>query len=467
MQVDLGGSEGEVDWQCDRALYCPRGSANKQGLVRLTIATTLLIPAVTMAKLSLPVEQHRLSNGLRVLLSEDHAAPTVAVAVYYDVGSRDEPKGRTGFAHLFEHMMFEGSRNVPKFGHIQFVQRAGGVVNGTTSSDRTNYYEQVPSNYLELMLWLEADRMRSLAVTKENFENQRQTVKEERRQSYDNRPYAKAYLRLNELAFSNFAYAHSTIGEMADLDAAPFEAIQWFFHTYYVPNNAVVSIAGDFRPSETLEWVRKHFGNIAAGEDPVRSEIVEPPHTTEAREVIDDALARLPAFFLAWNIPPARSADAYPLEVLATVLGDGKSSRLYRKLIDEQKVAQSVSVDRDDRRGPDLFNTSVVCMEGVKTETVRDLVLAEIDAIRRDGIADQELQKAKNRIRARFVFGLQGNLPKAMKLGEYATYWGDPTLLFEEPDRYERVSGEDVKRVALEYFDARNRTYLEVVPKAK
>ncbi|MEK6608806.1 MAG: pitrilysin family protein, partial [Myxococcota bacterium] len=417
--------------------------------------------------LNLPIEQHRLENGLRVVLCEDHAAPTVAVAVYYDVGSRDEPPGRTGFAHLFEHMMFEGSRNVPKFGHIQFVQRVGGVVNGTTSGDRTNYFEQVPSNYLSLALWLEADRMRSLHVTQENFENQRQTVKEERRQSYDNRPYAKAFLRMNELAYENFAYKHSTIGEMADLDAAPIEAVQQFFRTYYAPNNALVSIAGDFVPAEALALVKEHFGDIPRGSEPPRSEIVEPPQTAEKSEAMDDPLARLPAFFLAWHIPPSRSADAYPLEVLSTILGDGKSSRLYRKLVDEKKVANSISIDRDDRRGPDLFNVWAICNEGAAATEVRDLVLAEIDAIRAGGATERELEKAKNRIRARFTFGLQGSLSKALRLAEYAVYWGDPALLLAEPDRYQRVTLDDVKRVAAQYLDAKNRTYLEIVPKAE
>jgi zinc protease len=413
-----------------------------------------------------PIDEFRLENGLRVVLSEERSAPIAAVAVYYDVGSRDEVAGRTGFAHLFEHMMFEGSDNVGKFEHIRTVQRVGGVVNGTTSTDRTNYFQAVPSHYLDLVLWLEADRMRSLRVTAENFENQRQTVKEERRQSYDNQPYAKAFLRLNELAYRNFAYAHSTIGEMADLDAAPLLAVQEFFRTWYAPNNAVLSIAGDVDPAEVRVLVERRFASIPARPLPPRPEIVEPPQAAEKTDAMTDPLAALPAFLIAWHVPPARSPDSYPLELLATVLGDGKSSRLYRRLIDRDKTAQRVSIERDERRGPDLLGAWVVCQPGCGAATVRDALLDEIEGIARDGVPAPELDKAKNRVRARFTFGLQSCLQRALRLAEFAMYFGDPALLRGEIRRYQAVTAEDVRRVARRYLVADNRTILEIVPGA-
>jgi len=422
------------------------------------------MPTTSATRFIFPVEQFMLDNGLRVVVSEEHSSPVAAVAVYYDVGSRDEAKGRTGFAHLFEHMMFEGSANVGKFEHIRTVQRIGGVVNGTTSTDRTNYFQAVPSNYLDLVLWLEADRMRSLAVTAENFENQRQTVKEERRQSYDNQPYARAFLRLNELAYENFAYSHSTIGDMADLDAAPLAAVQEFFRMYYAPNNAVLSIAGDVDPAEVRDLVERRFGSIPRRPDPPRQEIVEPAQTAEKTEVMDDPLAALPAFLVAWHVPPARSPDTYALELLTTILGDGKSSRLYRRLIDRDKTAQRVSVERDERRGPDLMGAWVVCQPGSSVEAAREAVYGEIDRVAKRGVTARELRKAKNRVRSRFTFGLQSALQRALRLAEYSMYFGDAALLRDELALYEPVTARDVQRVTAHYLSEQNRTYLEVVP---
>ena len=424
------------------------------------------MPATAAPRFSFPIEQFRLDNGLRVVVSEERSAPVVAVAVYYDVGSRDEVKGQTGFAHLFEHMMFEGSQNVGKFEHIRTVQRVGGVVNGTTSTDRTNYFQAVPSHYLDLMLWLEADRMRSLQVTAENFENQRQTVKEERRQSYDNQPYAQAFLRLNEVCYQNFGYSHSTIGDMADLDAAPLESVQEFFRTYYAPNNAVLSIAGDVDPAEVRALVEKRFGAIPRRPDPARPDMFEPPQTAQKNEALDDPLAALPAFLLAWHVPASRSPDSYPLEILATALGDGKSSRMYRRLIDREKVAQRVTVERDDRRGPDLFGAWVVCQPGHAAAKVRDIVYQEIDEVAARGILTAELVKAKNRVRAHFTFGLQSALQRALRLAEYAMYHGGAELLRGELDHYQAVTEQDVQRVARQYLVATNRTCLEIVPGA-
>lgn len=414
---------------------------------------------------SLPIERHVLDNGLRVVLSPDRTVPTVALAVYYDVGSRNEVRGRSGFAHLFEHMMFQGSANVGKGEHFQLVMNRGGSMNGTTNHDRTNYFETLPSNELALGLWLEADRMRSLAVTAENFENQRQVVKEERRQSYDNQPYALSHLRINELAYGDYwPYAHSTIGDMQDLDAAPLEAVQQFFDQYYSPNNAVLSIAGDFEPSEALEMVRRYFGAIERGEVPAYEPPELAPQTAERREAMTDPHAELPAFHVAWHIPPHRAEDHYALELLGLVLGDGQSSRLYQNLVKEREICQQIYVGTDDRRGPDLFSVFGILASGHQPAEAEDVVFEELRSVAERGITARELEKAHNRVRSYFVFGLQSNMSRARQLAEYEMYFGDAALVRAELDRYLAVTREDVQRVAGRYFDASRRTVLDVLP---
>jgi zinc protease len=417
------------------------------------------------ARIALKIERSRLPNGLRVVLTPDNTVPTVAIAVYYDVGSRNEERGRSGFAHLFEHMMFQGSRNVGKGEHFQLIMNRGGSVNGTTSDDRTNYFETLPSHELALGLWLEADRMKSLEITQENFENQRQTVMEERRQSYDNRPYMQSMLRINELAFGDyFPYAHSTIGDMQDLKNAPLSAVQQFFETHYAPNNAVLSIAGDFEPKAALELVQKYFGDIKPAKLTPFNVPDPPPQTAERRESMIDPLAELPAFHISYHIPKDREPDHYPLEMLAAVLGDGESSRLYQKLVKQREIVQEINVNTDGRRGPDLFSFWAICAEGQQPETARKAIFDELKAIATHGITPRELEKAKNRMRSEFVFALEGNLSRATRLAEYETFFGDANLLLGELERYQAVTAEDVKRVAGQYFAPTNRTVLDVLP---
>jgi predicted Zn-dependent peptidase len=417
--------------------------------------------------MQLPVVRHTLANGLRVVLSADPTVPTVAIAVYYDVGSRNEVRGRSGFAHLFEHMMFQGSDNVKKGEHFQLVMNRGGSPNGTTSHDRTNFFQTLPANDLELGLWLESDRMRSLAITEENFENQRQTVMEERRQSYDNRPYMGSMLRINELAYGDyFPYAHSTIGDMADLQKAPLAAVKEFFDQYYAPNNAVVSIAGAFDPAQVLKLVEYYFGNIPAHDRPPFNPPELPPQTAARMETMVDPLAELPAFHVAYHIPPARTADHYPLELLSIILGDGESSRLYQKLVKGTQLVQEVEVSTDDRRGPDLLSIWAICSEGHTGSEARSVIDREIAEIAEKGVSEHELQKAKNRVRSSFVFGLEANLSRAMDLAEFEMYFGDANLLNTEPGYYTAVTREDVQRVAKQYLVASGRTVLDVVPAA-
>ena len=416
---------------------------------------------------ALPIVRETLPNGLRVVMSPNRTVPTVAIAVYYDVGSRNEERGRSGFAHLFEHMMFQGSANVRKLEHFSLIMNRGGVLNGTTSADRTNYYETLPSNELALGLWLEADRMRSLEVTAETYENQRQTVMEERRQRVDNQPYVPSFLRIDELAFGDyFPYAHSTIGDMQDLQNAPLEAVQQFFRTYYAPNNAVLSISGDFEPEAAMAMVRQYFGAIARANVPTFQDPGLAPQTAERVDAIVDANATLPAFHIAYHIPPSREADHYALEMLSIILGDGDSSRLYQDLIKNRELCAHISAGTDDRRGPDLFSMFGVVSAGHTTVEAREAVYRIIADVSANGITARELEKARNRVRAAFVFGFESNMSRAQQLGEFELYFGDATDIRGELARYLAVTVEDVKRVAERYLIASNRTVLDVTPAA-
>ncbi len=406
-----------------------------------------------------------LDNGLRLVLSRDTSVPTIGLAIYYDVGSRNEVEGRTGFAHLFEHMMFQGSANVGKGEHFAHVMNRGGRMNGTTSHDRTNYYETLPSHAIELGLWLEADRMRSLAITTENFENQRAVVMEERRQSYENAPYALSMLRINQLAYGDyFPYSHSTIGDMRDLENAPLEAVQAFFDQYYPPNNAVLSIAGNFEIDAIVALIQQHFGDIPTREVPTYQPPELPPQTSERREIMSDEFADLPAFHLAYHIPTTRTADHYALELMAIILGDGHSSRLYQSLVKERELLTTISVGTDDRRGPDLFSFWAIMSSGHAPSEVQPLIFTAIQNVARRGVTARELQKAHNRIRSQFIFGMQSNLQRARHLAEAEMYWGDATLLRTELNHYLSVTRDDIRRVAGQYFEASNRTVLDVIP---
>ncbi|NLY93362.1 MAG: insulinase family protein [Myxococcales bacterium] len=442
-------------------------------LAGLALATALFAGLSSSAEAEGPLEnlviqRHTLSNGLRVVLNPDPKVPTVAIAVYYDVGSRNEEQGRSGFAHLFEHMMFQGSANVGKAEHFTLINSRGGSANGTTSEDRTNYYETLPSNELHLGIWLEADRMRSLAITAENFENQRQTVMEERRQRIDNQPYVPAFLRIDELVYGDFfPYAHSVIGDMEDLQKAPLEAVQAFFDAYYAPNNAVISISGDFDPEEALALVEKEFGSIPSRPHPAYEPGEFTPREGERRETMSDPNAPLPAILMAYPIPPMRTPDHYALEMLTLVLSDGESSRLHQLLVKKKELAAQVVTYTDDRRGPDTFSIFAVAADGKDPRELEAAIDAEIASIAKKGVSARELAKARNRLRAHFVHSLESPLGRAKQLAEHELYWGDATLLRTAIEPYLAVTNEDLKRVAAEYLRRDRRSVIEVRPAEK
>src|SRR5690242_11836977 len=299
--------------------------------------------AASRGSVQIPIEQVTLKNGLRVVLSEDHAAPTVSLCITFDVGSRNELPGHTGFAHLFEHMMFQGSQNVGKGEHLILVHVNGGDVNGTTNDDSTNYYERVPANQLDMALFLESDRMRALRVTQVNLDNQRNTVQEERRLRMDNQPYGKTNEVLEDLAYDNFAYKHSTMGSMADLNAASLGDVSQFFKTYYAPDNAVLALVGDFKPAEALAKIKKYFEDIPQQPLPPAVDMAEPPQAAERRTVVEGSFARLPRLDIVYKAVPANTPDFYAVDMLGDILFGGPSSRLYQKLVKEKSVALQVA----------------------------------------------------------------------------------------------------------------------------
>jgi zinc protease len=422
-------------------------------------------PAVR--KVNVDFKDTTLKNGLRVLTVEDHSAPVIAFSVTYNVGSRNERQGRTGFAHLFEHMMFKGSENVGSGEHFVLVFNNGGSMNGTTNEDRTNYFEILPSNQLDLALFLEADRMRSLAITKENLDNQRNAVQEERRLGLDNQAYGKTGELQQEMVYTNFAYKHSVIGSMDDLNAATVEDVAQFFKMYYAPNNAVVVLVGDFNTNDALERIKKNFEAIPRQPTPPTVDMTEPDQKAEQRATVDDALARAVRVDLAYKAVPGNTADFYALQVLSAALQSGQSSRLYQKLVKEKELVTSVGGFMDEKRGVGAFYIFANLRQGVKSEDVEATIYEEIERLKKEPIADWELQKAKNSTRRNFVTGLQSSLARAVTIGQYTTYYGDPNLINARLDKVMAVTKEDVQRVANKYLRDTNRTVIITNPKQK
>jgi predicted Zn-dependent peptidase len=419
------------------------------------------------SKVGVNFKETKLKNGLRVILVEDHSAPVIAISVTYNVGSRDERKGRTGFAHLFEHMMFKGSENVGSGEHFYLVFNNGGTMNGTTNEDRTNYFEALPANQLDLALYLEADRMRSLVISKENLDNQRNAVQEERRQGVDNQPYGKSGEVQQELLYDNFAYKHSVIGSMEDLNAATVEDVASFFKMYYAPNNAVLTLVGDFNSAEALKKIRQNFESIAQQPAPPPVDMMEPQQKAERRASVDDGLARAPQVDIAFKAVPGNTADFYALQVLSASLQSGQSSRLYQTLVKDKQLVTNVGGFMAERRGPGALYISATLKPGGKPEDVEAAIYSEIARLQKEGIADWELQKAKNTTRRNFINGLQSSLSRAITIGQYTVYYNEPNLINTRLDKVTAVTKADVQRVADKYLTAANRTVVVTIPKPK
>jgi zinc protease len=433
-------------------------------LFALFPAAGLRAPA---AERAVPLREFTLENGLRVILAEDHAAPTVSIAVTYNVGSRDERPGRTGFAHLFEHMMFQGSENVGKGEHFILISEVGGSANGTTNPDRTNYFQTLPANQLELGIFLEADRMRALEITQANLDNQRHAVQEERRLNYDNRPYGRTYEAVIGTAYDNFAYKHSTIGSMEDLEAATVEEARAFFRTYYAPNNAVLAIVGDFETEKALALIEKYFGPIPPQPPPPVPDVTEPRQTAERRATISDPFAHAPRIDIVYKTVPGNTADWYALDVLGRILGGDLSSRLYRRLVKELELAVSVSSGPDERRGTSLFWISAVLRPDASLAAVESSIYEEIERLKNEPVAGWELEKVRAKLKRQHIQSLYSTRTRAILLGHYAVYYGDPTLIETALERYAAVGEPDLRRVAAAYLTAENRTVVITLPAAK
>jgi zinc protease len=430
-----------------------------------TKPATASAEASSHAKLQLPIERHVLPNGLRVVLSLDKSSPTAAVCVTYDVGSRNEVEGRSGFAHLFEHMMFQGSRNLPKGGHFNLITDLGGSLNGTTSGDRTNYYEIVPSNALATVLWLEADRMKSLAVTQENFENQRSVVQEEYRMRMSNAAYAQGLSLLKKTAYGDYwPYAHDTIGSMEDLDNAKIEWLREFHKTYYAPNNAVLAISGDFDRDQTLAWIKEFFGSAKPSEVPKFDPPAYVEQTAERREATTDVNAKTPGLLQGWVIPPFRTPEHYALEVATLILGYGDSSTLNQHLVLQEGLLRHVATWTYDHRGPDLLVIRALLTERADAVEVEKAIADELTRLATQGPTPTELARAIQQIRSHFLFNLESNLPRAEELSSAELFWGDANVLNTQVEEYEAVTAERVKDAVAKYLTPQRRSTVWVSP---
>ena len=418
----------------------------------------------------IPIETFHLDNGLFVTLSEDHTAPIVAVNLWYHVGSANEKLGRTGFAHLFEHMLFQGSAHVGSNEHFELIQRAGGTLNGSTWLERTNYFETVPSNELALALWLEADRMGELlpAMTQEKLDTQRDVVKNERRWAVDNQPYGTMLEKLQELVFpASHPFQHSLIGSMEDLTAASLDDVAQFFSTYYTPDNAVLSIAGDFERVEAHRLVAEYFEPIpkGKGKPPLPPMVLPPVFGKRLREVVHDNVS-LPRLFMAFRTPVFGSEKYYAASVASAVIGLRKGSRLHQSLVRERQIAADASAFTFDlAKGTDLLVIDVTARPETGLAQLEEEVEREVDLLHRDGVSESEVSRAIALIETDLIASLQAAGERADRLSMFATYFKQPQLINEQADRYRQVSADRVNDLISEQFGEDNRASLLYVPK--
>ena len=443
----------------------------RRGLLAGNLILSLLATSAagSQAVPAIPYEKYTLPNGLEVILHEDRSVPVVAVNAWYKVGSGDEQRGRTGFAHLFEHIMFMGSENVPVGKFDQWLEAAGANNNGSTNGDRTNYYEWMPSNALPLALWLDADRMGRLLPTMDlaKLDLQRDVVKNERRQSYDNVPYGRAGETITAVLFpAGHPYAHPTIGSMDDLSAASLDDVKSFFRMYYAPNNATLSIVGDFDRDSVKKLVQLYFGGIPRGPAlPPRPSVTSQPVPRDTFLVLEDKV-QLPRLYYAWRTVKAFHEDDAALDLVAYVLAGDKNSRLYKRLVYDMQVAQDVSAFQGSQRVDGSFRITVTPKPGHTPSEMAKLVNEEIDKLLRDGVTERELARAQNSTRAQFLDQLASVLGKADQLNFYNYFVGTPDYARQDAGRYDKVTAADLKRVAASYL-AKPRVTLTVVPEGK
>jgi zinc protease len=436
------------------------------------IVATILASSLAVAgdiRLSVPYTRFTLPDGLTVILHEDHSVPTVAVNLWYHVGSAREEPGRTGFAHLFEHIMFEGSKDVPEGKFDEWLEATGGDNNASTSKDRTNYFETVPSNAVELPLFLESDRMGYLldTMTPSKVDGQRDVVKNERRQNYDNRPYGLAYIILAENLFpEDHPYHWPTIGSMDDISAASYDDVVDFFKTYYVPGNASLVIAGDINSDSMRVEVEKWFSDVPAGE-PIPPQAAPVAYLSEEKRIVQEDKVQLPRLYMAWDTPPVFDPGDAELDMLSSVLAGGKNSRLYKRLVYDLQIAQDVSAFQASQDLASWFAIVVTAREGHSLTEIERVVQEEIDRIKKEPPTQRELDRAVNQYEASFLDRLELVGAKADILNFYYTRTGNPDYFNEDLARYNAIDPRDVQAVAMTYLRDDGRVILSVVPKGK
>lgn len=424
-----------------------------------------VVPFLASAQVNIKFVEYNLPNGLHVILHEDHSAPIISQVVAYHVGSKNEKPDRTGFAHFFEHLMFEGSPNIARGEFFKMVQGAGGTLNAFTSFDKTVYYISLPSNQLELAMWMESERMLQLKIDSVGVETQRGVVKEERKQSLDNRPYGSILEKTMSHAFKVHPYRWTPIGSAQYIDRASIDEFRQFYKSFYVPNNACLVIAGDIDVEKTKGLVQKYYGEIprSAGEI-YRPADVEPPQTIEVRDTVPDNI-QLPAVILAYHMPPQGTKDYYALSMLTTLLSGGESSRLTKRLVDKEKLAVAVQSIPLALENPSVFIGLAICSFGKTPAEVEKVMQQEIDRLQKDLIGETELTKIKNQRETEFIEKNSTVQGKAVQLADYHLFFGDANLINTEISKFMGVTREDIRRVAQQYLKNENRTVLYYVPK--
>lgn len=429
----------------------------------------LMSLCVSAQDIAVPYEQFTLPNGLNVILHKDNTIPRITVNMWYHVGSGSEKPGRTGFAHLFEHILFEGSEHVPEGKFDQWLEAAGADNNGSTMEDRTNYYENLPSNALDLALFLESDRMGFLtqSLKPTTVDGQRDVVKNERRQSYENRPYGKASLELPALLYpKDHPYSWTVIGSMADLSAASHQDVVDFFTTYYAPGNASLSIAGDIDLKETRAAVEKWFKDVPAGK-PVAK--VNPPAAalTEEKRVVMEDKVQLPRLMMVWLTPPIYTPGNAEMDLLANILTGGKNSRLYKRLVYDLQIAQSVFAYQDPKKFSSEFYLVATARPGVSLDQLEKVIQEELDKLATEGPAERELQRVKNQYESGFMSQNESSGNKADQLNSYYYYTGNPDYFNEDLARYKAVSASDISSAVRLYLKSNARVVMSIVPEGK
>jgi zinc protease len=434
----------------------------KVGMLLVSIGMAMTVHAQNT---KIEFTEYTLDNGLHVILHQDKATPIVAVSVLYHVGAKDEEEGRTGFAHFFEHLMFEGTTNIDRGEYMNIVQANGGVLNANTSHDRTYYYQVLPSNQLKLGLWLESDRMLQAIIDNKGVETQREVVKEEKRSRIDNQPYASFQEEIFSRAYREHPYQNVPIGTMADLNAASLSEFIDFYKKFYVPNNATLSIAGDIDIEETKKLIELYFGDIPRGQVEIkRNSIVEPPLGGEVRDTVFDNI-QLPGIFTAYRMPPQTDPDAYALSMLTQLLSSGRSSRLYKEVVDNLQLGLQVFAFPYNLEDGGLFITLALANMGKDIAELEAAVDAEIEKVRTELISEREYQRVLNQLENSFVAQNSSMAGIAERLADYHVYYGDANLINTEIERYRNITRDDLLRVAQKYLTKDNRVVLYYLPK--